>query len=645
MEMTDFGRYRGTQKFDFCQERGVELLWGENGLGKTTFLNALRWVLFGVILGRGSSRIPLSDMGNRDDDDLAAIRPFKVVLSFTHADHEYKLTRTYRKDRSGLHSGEFTTTCILVMDGDALGAADRDRRLAALLPEQISRFFLFDAELLQEYEQLLKPGSEAGDKLKAAIERVLGLPVLTRARDDIASQLVIARRAQAKAAQQDRATKDLGNELQLASEDVEREKENFAELTEIAEDQQNAVNELEKKLNNNNRFRGLLGARDARRKERDSLEAKARERADELLEAAGGTWRAILEPTVNRELALIQDRTDEFTQQMASAVKADLAAAAVESGTCPTCQQPLGDSAAEALSHVSSEIDADAVQAELAALRARREALRGLRADGARIVRLEDEASQAKVELSDADSNLRDLDAQLADAPAGTAEVITNLIDRHAQATVGMTNTRLRLKTSKEELGRKEKFVAAVSAKLQRQGASGSGEEAQKVQLLDELHRLLSEAVNEFRDRLRDHVEEQASEVFRALSAEKDYARLRINDSYGLTILHADGSEVLNRSSGYEHVVALSLIAALQRCSPMSGPIITDSPFGRLDKTHKEHVLRTLPQITDQVLLLVHDDELDRVTAMEQLGTSLVAEHYLRRVSARHTLIETGAQQ
>ena len=109
-----------------------------------------------------------------------------------------------------------------------------------------------------------------------------------------------------------------------------------------------------------------------------------------------------------------------------------------------------------------------------------------------------------------------------------------------------------------------------------------------------ELHGLLASAVNEFRDRLRDRVEDQASEVFSALSAESDYARLRINDSYGLTILHSDGSEVISRSSGYEHVVALSLIAALQRCSPMSGPIVSDSPFGRLDKTHKEHVLRAL---------------------------------------------------
>jgi DNA sulfur modification protein DndD len=54
-------------------------------------------------------------------------------------------------------------------------------------------------------------------------------------------------------------------------------------------------------------------------------------------------------------------------------------------------------------------------------------------------------------------------------------------------------------------------------------------------------------------------------------------------------------------------------------------------------------VLQALPQITDQVLLLVHDDELDRQVALDNLGTELVGEHHLRRVAARHTEIEAGA--
>jgi DNA sulfur modification protein DndD len=643
MDLTDFGPYRGTQQFSFAQQPGVELVWGENGRGKTTFLNALRWALFGVVLGRASSRIDLTKVGNRDDTDSSTVRPFKVTLTFTHDGHSYKLTRAYRQDADSSGKSTFRTTVSLVKDGSVLGPDERERELVTLLPEQIARFFLFDAELLQEYEQLLTPGSDAGEKLKASIERILGLPVLTQARDDVATLLAAARTAQAKAAQKDKTTQNLGNDLQLASDEAQNERDNVAALTELLEDLQNDVNELEKELATNNRFKGLIARRDAKREQRDQLRTRAKERIDDLTTAAGDTWRAVLAPVVAAELAAIEAQADAVSGRLSAALAARQVATAVATGVCPTCEQSVGADAAQNLHTHQQGEDADAVQAELSALRGRRDALRKMRADGDRIMRLEDEASQARVDLSDAEGQLRDLDAELAEAPPGTAEAITTLIDEHAQKSISLANTRERWKTAREELVRKDQAVTALSEKLRKLGAPGAGEEDRKVTLLVDLHAVLVTAVNEFRDRLRDRVEEQASEVFRALSAEQDYDRLRINDNYGLTILHADGTEVLNRSSGYEHVVALSLIAALQRCSPMSGPIITDSPFGRLDKTHKEHVLQALPQITDQVLLLVHDDELDRQVALDKLATSLVGEHHLRRVAARHTEIEDGA--
>lgn len=640
MEVEDFGPYRGRQRFDFAAQPGVELVWGENGRGKTTFLNALRWALFGLVLGRASAPIDPAKVGNREDADSSIVRPFKVVLTFVHEGHDYRLTRAYRPDTVGT----FKTTVSLVKDGDVMGPDERERELALLLPQQIARFFLFDAELLQEYEQLLTAGSEAGQKLKESIERLLGLPVLTQARDDVAVQLREARGAQAKAAQKDRATRDLGNNLQLATDEAESARKNVTELVQLGDEQQNAVNELEKRLSTNTRFRSLVATRDAKREEAQRLRTRAAERAEDLGTAAGDTWRAVLAPVVDAELTRIQAQADALTGRLTAALTAHQIRTAVTTGTCPTCEQAVTPEAASRLHRYLATEDIDEVQAELAALTARRNALRRMRADTERIVRLEREELQARVDLADAEGQLDSLDAELADSPAGTAETITTLIDEHAQTSVAVDNTRARLRSSREDLDRKEQAVAALSEKLRKHGAAGTGQEDRKVALLDELHRLLVSAVSEFRDRLRDRVEEQASEVFRALSAERDYRRLRINESYGLTILHTDGSEVLNRSSGYEHVVALSLIAALQRCSPMSGPIITDSPFGRLDKTHKEHVLRALPQITDQVLLLVHDDELDRNVALTVLDTDLVAEHYLRRVNARHTEIEMGAQ-
>ena len=115
---------------------------------------------------------------------------------------------------------------------------------------------------------------------------------------------------------------------------------------------------------------------------------------------------------------------------------------------------------------------------------------------------------------------------------------------------------------------------------------------------------------------------------------------MRINDNYGLNIILQDGTIVPGRSAGYEHVVALSLIGALHKNAPLQGPIIMDSPFGRLDPTHKSNIVKVLPSMANQVILLVYTDEIDEQLTRESLSNALLSERRLTRVSSMHTKIE-----
>jgi len=63
------------------------------------------------------------------------------------------------------------------------------------------------------------------------------------------------------------------------------------------------------------------------------------------------------------------------------------------------------------------------------------------------------------------------------------------------------------------------------------------------------------------------------------------------------------------RSSGEEQLVALALIGALNKCAQIKAPVFMDTPFGRFDTKHGEKVLKFLPKLADQVVLLVTDRE------------------------------------
>jgi DNA sulfur modification protein DndD len=161
--------------------------------------------------------------------------------------------------------------------------------------------------------------------------------------------------------------------------------------------------------------------------------------------------------------------------------------------------------------------------------------------------------------------------------------------------------------------------------------------ERKRRDLASRLHDLFKESVDVYRDQLRHRVEADASRYFRQLTTEPDYAGLRINDSYGLTIVHRDGSDIPVRSAGAEHVVALSLVAALQNNAQLRGPIVIDSPFGRLDGGHRARIVETLPDMADQVIVLVYEEELPPARAREALKGRLRSEWALERQSARHT--------
>jgi len=120
-------------------------------------------------------------------------------------------------------------------------------------------------------------------------------------------------------------------------------------------------------------------------------------------------------------------------------------------------------------------------------------------------------------------------------------------------------------------------------------------------------------------ERVASRSGEHATEIFKLLTTDPTYAGLQINENYGLVILRHDQIAVGQRSAGAEQIVALSLLGALNRLATKRGPVIMDTPFGRLDRTHRANILRFVPTMADQVVLLVHDGEIDRVRDLKEI--------------------------
>ena len=139
---------------------------------------------------------------------------------------------------------------------------------------------------------------------------------------------------------------------------------------------------------------------------------------------------------------------------------------------------------------------------------------------------------------------------------------------------------------------------------------------------------LLSQSVDEFREDVRFRVEADAQKLFLQLIRDPEgYGGLTISADYQIELLDPRGNS-RQTSQGGKQLLALSLIGALKRAAIRGGPVVLDSPLGRLDLEHRANVLREwIPALGGQTVLLVQSGELTMEDARTILG-NLVGRTY-----------------
>ena len=379
LHLQNFGAFKGEQSFNLPDTEGVAVFYGENMRGKTTLLNAFRFALFGKILGRGRRPVSFHDMVNWEAR-VDGVRSFEVRLRMTHAGADYHLTRTCRP-KTGAENPEahedYVTDYYLERGGHILPAQQAALELERILPEQIARFFLFDGELLQEYEDLLHSDTDMGPKISQAIERILGLPTLTKSRDGLKAALDRAEKRVALAAQRDQKTREYGNQLQILVEEHEV-------LTSDLFRQENDLKDLraqkaatEDDMRRRERMASLLDKRDKLEDEVEKIGSLIGAKEEAVTEAMAQAWSVILRPKL---VTAVTSHREKETELQAFVTRVQVLHSIAEGidSECPTCFQKISPEAKIRIRTLLSESDAGKLhsqQRELSAVRRRLDAL------------------------------------------------------------------------------------------------------------------------------------------------------------------------------------------------------------------------------------------------------------------------------
>jgi DNA sulfur modification protein DndD len=619
--MTDFMPYIGTQEVDFSvsPDAPIILIEGENNRGKSSLFTAIRWCLYGRALDRSSKEVQDQFLLNDNAFDIGRDN-FEVQLSFKNNNDNYLLTRscTVKRDSKGKRNGSSVRT-FLHRNRDAISTEDIPRYINEVLDESISMFFLADMEILKNYETLVEDDSKAAVEVKSAIEDILGIPSLISVRD---------------------ALKEIVDDTY---KEIQKKKKENSEKSEL---EQKIAEQTSKKSNAKTQYDIASASMAEKKREQDELTSKLAKIADasELIErektlieknendlksidklrkeiqvALHESWWAPVSTQVELKVNQTQDQTKLASQRHQSLSEKKFKLNSLENSLvtnkCSECQQdlpvPSRDETKKTIEVLQAEIQEmskplipsleslvdESRRLSLFSMPRKAEVIRSLE----RQIRiLQNDAPKRRQEIKDISLALQGVNKD----EVKNLELQRQNKDREIGAVAML------IRSESTKLANAEKELTVLNRKfLDAPKSAGDMEISTEMAIASSLQEIMEDTVSRFRLEMKKTVEKNATEIFAALGSENVFKQLQINDNYGLRLVDNKGQVFDHKSAGTAQVIAISLILALAKSAARSNALVLDTPFARLDDTHRDNVLKLLSRDSKQSILLIQSGE------------------------------------
>jgi DNA sulfur modification protein DndD len=595
-------------------KKPIVLIGGLNGAGKTTVLEAIHLALYGSlaqISGRRSGSYEnylraLIHHGAPEGEGAA------IELRF-HA-HQEGTERRYWIRRSWRSTGASIREILLVSVNDrhepAL-ASTWSEHVETFLPRGIAGLFFFDGEQIEALADMERSRQVLGSALAA----LLGLDLVER----LATDLSVLRRRHRSQQVPDALRETVQERQQLVTSIRQAEEAS----TEAAASLRVQVERAEKQLFEvTERYRSaggdLLDQRESAETAVSMLKAEMSRVDDELrdemaeaapllqingllaglleqtrLEAAAARDRVVVEVVADRDVVLLE-------RLKASKIRATTLES-IDKFLAADREQRQASSAVDEITGLSDPGPIDSLTSSTLPAAARR--LRGLldRQQGAR-TKL-DQAERVLVTIPDPES-LAPLQAARTDA---SAEVM--------RSQAGLTHAEERLISLRQDRARAE---AAYESSMDKAAQATLVADDDR-RLVDHIDRVRATLETLRGSATRRHLERISTLILEALNQllrkDKLVTSVRIDpDTHAVELTGLDARPLMAQvlSAGERQLLAVAMLWGLARAAGQPLPIVIDTPLGRLDGSHRQHLLdRYFPHASHQVILLSTDTEID----------------------------------
>ena len=613
----NFGLYADRQSITLTPpsaDRPVILFGGLNGAGKTTLLDAFQVCLYGPfakIADRNS--VSYQDYLARSVHRGSKAKEAAIEIAFRHTiegqeDH-YRLHRSWKVTPSGCKEH------FQVLKNDQLDIALADNWISQvedLFPPNIAHLFLFDGEQIEGYA-----AHENSQRLiGSAIQNLLGLDIVDQLEKDLQ---VYERRKRTE--EKDDAGRSEIKEAEATLKELRRrietlKQEQAALRTHKLDRKRKALADADKQYR---KLGELYDQRAAIEQRKSEAEARTEEGAALLRDLAAGELplvlvRGLLESSQTRDAeeeegrrarevsSVLEDRDKKILKRLRSESIDDSALKALQTYLAKDRRQRKKQGAQETVLDLLPEVRAD---------------LHSLIRD-----QLDNQVRDGRTALQrQADARSAAEHIQIEHASIPSSDAIAEVLSIRDEL--------------REEIEKLEAEFAALSAEIERTTREIERRQQSLTRILEADAKI--EAGRQDRERILRHtgkvrgtlgqfrqaviarhvkrIEQLVLESYQQLLRKGSLVtRLTIDpEKFNLTLYGRDGSVLTAErlSAGERQLLAIALLWGLAKASGRPLPTAIDTPLGRLDTSHRMHLVeRYFPYASHQVLLFSTDEEI-----------------------------------
>ena len=638
LRVQNFRQFYGEQSVHFStdHDQNVTVIHGSNGSGKTTLLNAFTWLFYdNISLPKPDKLVSERAVAEANSGDSITV---SVSLVFEHEEAKYEATRVKEfGKREGISAVEQSSEIRLEFTdehGNLKTRSNPGTMLNQIMPERLKEIFFFDGETIDELSAI-----DGQEKIQESIRNIMGLSILERSTRHL--EHAVEKYEQIAQEQGSEELSNLISEKQNITQKITTKEETVKSHQQSKSETESEVSDIEDKLSQ------LEGSRELQ-VERDNLEQELTDIDSDLENINDDIAREISErgflpfamPAVEQTGKMLQTKRDKG--EIPSDIKTHFVEDLLELGEC-ICGRPL-ETGTEAYNEVkgwreragSTEIEETAMSivGRLSELGNDQEKLYS---EVERHLSRRTQKANKKQEIQE---RLDEISSQLSDEEQESIADLesrrNNLLGQIGEYDEKVRNLNADIGSLKDARKTLEDEIA--EAKEENEKAQLARRRAQAAAYLQSQ---VSTLFRQYQNEVRQNVNERVNEIFQNIIAKNYYAK--ISDDYSLQILKdvGDTSEIpVAQSQGERQVASLSFIATLislareryesdENATYFKGgiyPMIMDSPFGSLDPTYQERVSRMLPEMAQQVVVMVTQSQWSEAVANEM--EHVAGEHY-----------------